>query len=97
MTLSTGAEDEADDLGHRFVEFDRDLLVEFDARQRFGERAVGLDDDAGLARHLDNAAGQFAPALGNDARRLTGAALIFQRDREADGLWGVAQRALSSN
>ena len=29
MTLSTGAEDEADDLGHRFEELDRDFPVSY--------------------------------------------------------------------
>ena len=66
--------------GDRLVEFGRNLVAQFDMRQRAGEDFVFLDRNAIGLRDLDNLLAKRSPALGNDTRRA--GVIIVQRDRK---------------
>src|SRR5262245_29014393 len=72
--------DENQHLGDGAVERLGDLLVEFDLRQRLGERRVLFDWHAVLSGGLDDFPADLAAPFRGDARDAR--ALVMERDRE---------------
>src|SRR6185369_7239872 len=64
--LSTRPQHETDDLGHRFIEFPGNLLIEFDPAQGFDQHWIGLDGDAVLLGNLEDLLGNHAAPFGHD-------------------------------
>src|ERR1700753_1963005 len=65
---------------HRLVELGRNLVAEFDVRQRAGQHFVLLNRDVVSLGDLDDLLTDGSPALGDNPRRA--GSIAVQRDRE---------------